>query len=262
MDKVGQASGRTMSHETLKRQILIGSVALIFVTTISAEARADFISAVFDLFDPLPGSVIFVPALGRLVPVLGVPITSFPEFGGADLGNTDSILHRDNAVSDSGPFVTPVEMQAMQFVSTDGSDVFFTLQSTPASVGTLNVTFGPLPNSGTFTGTLMFSLTLRAVLGPGVHIIRCRPGSWSLTLEQCCSAGDCLHFRSQLPAKWHRQLDGLLSDRELYGERTERHIDRLRNSGNTEPGTVILVSSGLAALAFRRRRQRSGSFSP
>ena len=97
------------------------------------------------MFDPLTGSLIFVPTLGRLVPVIGVPIVSFPDFGPAPLGDTNSILRRANTVSDSGPTQTPVQMLAMQLMSTDGSNLFFTLQSCSPSTGVLNVQFGPAP---------------------------------------------------------------------------------------------------------------------
>src|SRR5262245_12593460 len=140
-----------MSQPALGRGGLIAGIVISIVLGFPQTSRADLIDAGFDLFDPQPGSLIFVPALGRLVPVVGVTISSFPDFGPVGLGNTNSILQRFDSVSDSGPSQTPIEMRAMQLMSTDGSNLFFTLQAAVPSLGTMDVTFGPTPGTGTFT---------------------------------------------------------------------------------------------------------------
>jgi hypothetical protein len=163
-----------MSHRALRHAVILACV-LAFSASFSPIARADFIAAGFDLFDPLQGSQIFVPG-GHIVPVVGVPITSFPLlFGNAALGDTNSILERKGCLSDSGlsgsacqlpTLQAPIQMLAMQMMSTDGSNLFFTLQS--LSFGTLNVQFGPAPNSGTFTWAidLFFNVESGSLGGP------------------------------------------------------------------------------------------------
>ena len=64
-----------MSYVAIKRGITTGYFVLALVTVFPSAARGDQIDDGFNLFDPLPGSQIFVPGLG-LLPVVGVPIVS------------------------------------------------------------------------------------------------------------------------------------------------------------------------------------------
>jgi hypothetical protein len=225
---------------------------------LTCEARADVIDAGFDLFDPLSGSQIFVPALGRLVPIIGVTIPSFPAFGTANLGNTNSILHRDNSLSSSGPLTTPVEMQAMQLMSTDGSNLFFTVQAAPPSAGTLSVIFGPSPNSGTFTwdidvffnvatgsfgGPLFTSFDADLTAGPTPWSHVSPPGAVCIPGLNCLLNGT--NATDFFPTG-NFTVNGPNGTSIIFGTAVV-----------PEPATVLLVSTGLIAIVVRRRTKRS-----
>jgi len=151
-----------MSHGVLTRRTVVGCLVLAFVTAFPGLVRAGS-GGGFDLFDPRAGSQIFVPALGRLVSVIGVPIVSFnfPASGNVPIGDTNSILQLLNPVSESGPFLTPVQMVAMQMMSTDGTNLFFTLQTSISSPGMLSGQFDPVLDSGTFNWNIDLFLDAR-----------------------------------------------------------------------------------------------------
>jgi hypothetical protein len=241
-----------------RKNLTIFICVIVFALCFSFPARANLIDAGYNLFDPLQGSTIFVPALGRLVPVVGVPITSFKAFGGADLGDTNSILQRQSPVSDSGPTQTPVQMVAMQLMSTDGSNLFFILQDSPLSIGTLNVQFGPAPNSGTFTwsidvffngeagslgGPVFTSFDLNLTAGPTPWTDVAPPGA------VCIPGINCF-------------LNGIDNTADFFPSGTFTSIGQNGTSiifGTAlvpEPGTAVLLGTALAALGFVLRRKQ------
>ena len=245
-----------MTHEAFRHGSILTCLVLALITTCPRNARADFIDHGYDLFDPMSGSVLFVPALGSLVPILGVPIGSFPVFGSADLGDTNSILFRDITLSDSGPFTTPVEMEAMQLMSTDGSNLFFDLQAAPVSAGTLTATFGPVSHSGTFMWSidLFFDVHTGSFGGPLLTsfdtIVTAGPVPWSNVappLAVCLPGFNCL-------------LNGTDNLNDFFP--TGNFISTGPNGTSfifgtavvTEPGTYVLVATGLAAIAVWRGR--------
>lgn len=245
-----------MSNGTRKTLTILICV-IVSALCFSLPARAHEIDAGFSLFDPLQGSTIFVPALGRLVPVVGVPITSFPAFGSADLGDTDSILQRDSDVSDSGPTETSVQMVAMQLMSTDGSDLFFTLGPT-LSTGTLNVQFGPAQNSGTFTWSIDVFLNAEtgSVGGPVVTSfeldLTTGPTLWTDVAPAgavCITGINCL-------------LNGSDNTSDFFPTSTFSSTGPGGTSiifGNAmvpEPGTAPLLVMALAALGLVLRRKQ------
>jgi hypothetical protein len=190
-----------------------------------------------------------------LVSVIGVPIVSFPGFGDVPLGDTNSILQLQNPVSESGPFLTPVQMVAMQMMSTDGTNLFFTLQTSVSSPGTLSGQFDPVIDLGTFnwdidlfldartggfTGPLFTSFDVDIMAGPS-------PWSHDVPPNAVCIPGiNCL-------------LNGT-SSTDFFP--TEPFTSTAANGTSIifatatavpEPGSITLVIVGLAAMAFRLR---------
>src|SRR5262249_20446560 len=95
--------GEEVSYRSIQRALVAGCLAAVVVASFPLTSRASHeIPAGFDLFDPLVGSRINVPGLG-LIPIVGVPISSFPDFGGHNLGDTDSILQRKSLLTDIPP---------------------------------------------------------------------------------------------------------------------------------------------------------------
>jgi hypothetical protein len=244
-----------MSHGALTRRTVVGCLVLAFVIAFPGLVRAGS-GGGFDLFDPLMGSQIFVPALGRPVFVVGVPIVSFPDFGNVPLGDTNSILQLQNPVSESGPFLTPVQMVAMQMMSTDGSNLFFTLQTGVSSAGTLSGQFDPVSDSGTFnwnidlfleaktgsfTGPLFTSFDVDIIAGPSPWSHVAPPGAVCLPAINCFLNGtNSTDFFPTEPFT-STATDGTSI---IFGTAT----------AVPEPGTITLVIAGLAAMAFRLRR--------
>jgi hypothetical protein len=244
-----------MSHGVLTRRTVVGCLVVAFVTAFPGLVRAGS-GGGFDLFDPRAGSQIFVPSLGRLVSVIGVPIVSFPDFGNVSLGDTNSILQLQNPVSQSGPFLTPVQMVAMQMMSTDGSNLFFTLQTSASSLGTLSGQFDPVLDLGTFNWNIDLFLDAKvgSFAGPlftsfDVDIIT-GPSPWNHVAPPnavCLPGINCL-------------LNGTNStDFFPIGTFTSTATDGTSILFATatavpEPGTITFVIIGLAAMAFRLRK--------
>jgi hypothetical protein len=233
-----------MSYGVPAQRILLGYLVLAFVTAFPCTVSG----AGFDFFDPLPGSLIFVPSLGRVVSVVGVPIGNFEPIGNFGLGDTNSILSREENPPFSGSFQTPVQMLAMQMMSTDGSNLFFTLQTLALSVGTLDGQFDPGSNSGTFNWdiNLVFDARTGSLAGPVFTSFdvdtMAGPSPWSHLLPPgaiCIPGFNCL-------------LNGTNSN-DFFP--TEDFTATGSNGtsiifGNAmavpEPGTALLVSIGLA----------------
>lgn len=106
----------------------------------------------FDLFDPLPGTQIFLDGFG-LIPFVGVPLGSF-DFGSGSVptGNTDTVMFRNEEINDlTGKLTTTVDLLAMQLVTDGEFDLgkgldryYLTVSSAPASTGTMEFMFaGP-----------------------------------------------------------------------------------------------------------------------
>jgi hypothetical protein len=205
------------------------------------------------MYDPLPGSQIFVPSLGRLVSVIGVPIGNFPGLGNVGLGDTNSILFLQNEVPFSGSFQTPVQMIAMQMMSTDGSNLFFTLQTLAPSVGTLAGQFDQASNSGTFnwdidlflnattgsfTGPLFTSFDVDTVAGPSPWSHVPPPGALCLPRINCLLSGTNSNDFFPTGAFTATALNGTSI---IFGPALAA----------PEPSTVFLLSVGLAAMAVR-----------
>ena len=245
-----------MSHGVLTRRTVVGCLVLAFVTAFPGLVRAGS-GGGFDLFDPRAGSQIFVPALGRLVSVIGVPIVSFnfPASGNVPIGDTNSILFLENGPF-AGSFQTPVQMIAMQMMSTDGSNLFFTLQTLASSVGTLDAQFNPLSNSGTFNWDidLFFDAKTGSFAGPlftsfDVDTLA-GPSPWSHVLPPgaiCIPGVNCL-LNGTNSTDFFPTEDFIASGPHgtsiIFGNATAA----------PEPGTALLVSVGLAAMAVRLRR--------
>jgi hypothetical protein len=135
---------------------------------------SDIVIRGFDLFDPLPGTVVFLDGLG-LVPFIGSPLGSF-DFGAGPIptGTTDTIIERlDDAMA---PMDTvPIAIRAMQLVTAAPIDIgfglnlyFLTLDPLMPSTGTMTFTdfsgsHGPPPPShGTFNyGPITWNFVVR-----------------------------------------------------------------------------------------------------
>lgn len=152
---------------------LRAAVIALPLLLLAPAARADWIVAEgWDLLETAPGTFFeFDDGSGPVnIPFDGLPIEQFG-FGGSigvqDVGTADTIVERLAAADSGGVPGTapiPIQMVELQLVSTDGSNLFITLQSNrdpgagdpvpgPASTGTMAITFTS-ETEGTFDSTL------------------------------------------------------------------------------------------------------------
>jgi hypothetical protein len=133
------------------------SVGLFTVLLLAAVPRPlhaeDIILPGFDLFDPLPGTQIFLDGFG-LIPFVGLPLGSF-DFGSGSVptGNTDTIFRRNAVIDDTtgnpNDLITSVDLLAMQMVTDGEFDLgagldkyYLTVSGGPPSTGTMQFAFG------------------------------------------------------------------------------------------------------------------------
>jgi hypothetical protein len=97
----------------------------------------------FDLFDPLPGSQVFLPGHG-LFPFVGVPLDTFDfGFGPVATGTTDTVIQRLEIAVGPGTVLIDVQLRAMQMVSAGpidlgaGLDLHYLSLQAAASLGTM-----------------------------------------------------------------------------------------------------------------------------
>jgi hypothetical protein len=164
-----------MSVHWLRRRLGVGVLALAAVAGSPRAALAsDIVIRGFDLFDPLPGTSVFLPGFG-LVPFIGVPLGTF-DFGSGSVptGTTDTIIERiedANAPSET----IDVVIRAMLMVTVAPIDLGFgpslhylTLDALLPSTGFM--TFldftgshaAPPPSHGTFSyGPITWNFDIR-----------------------------------------------------------------------------------------------------
>jgi hypothetical protein len=147
---------RSLAH------VLVGCLLLtaLSLSAPPAAAASDIIAPGWDLLDPLPGTMVFLPGFG-LVPFVGVPLGEFdfgPGLGLRPTGRADTIIHRP-VPAPSGSTIG-VELVAMQMVSVAPFDIGFGL----------DLLYVTLQAGAPFTGTMTFSdFAAGPHLPPGPH---------------------------------------------------------------------------------------------
>ena len=258
-----------------RRQRRVGVAVLLLVLggSLPRAAHAAIMLPGFDLMDPLPGTLVFLPGPG-LVPFVGVPLGTF-DFGGGPVatGTADTIFHRPIAGAPSSSI--PVELLAMQMVSAVPIDLGFgsalhylTLQAGPPSGGTMTFDDFSLGNHGppppphgfvTYDVDWFFDVHMGALGGPVVFsstkTLATGPLPWS-------------HF---LPGAFH--IPGV--NFELCGPGdgscdffvlgtfafTAPDGTSIVTKTAPEPTAGVLVLAGLAAV-YARMRRRSAVVGP
>jgi PEP-CTERM motif len=253
----------------------IGVLTCAMLVASPRNARAsDILFPGFDLFDPITGTEVFL--ISDLYPFVGDPLGSF-DFGAGPVptGNADTIIERLTSAMGPGSVSIPVQLRAMQLVSTTPIDIGFgldfhylTLQAA-ASLGTMVWTedpgfHGPPPPPHGVANYLvlnwLFDVRLGSLGGPVVFsdlkTLSSDPTPWS-------------HFPppgAVLIPGVNSFLNGTSPDNDFFFLETfslnaadGTHI-LTQTATIPEPATLSLCGIALAGLAVRCRRLRRGRY--
>lgn len=165
---------RTFIAAVFSRSVVIVTGVLLTLVPLIGKAQLNRVDPGYDLLRTISASY----TVGSLVlPIVGVPIGVFdfgPPFGMQFVNGADTIVKRLDRVD--GPFgTTRLEMVALQLKTaaptTFGgllplADYYFTLSTTPLSLGLMDISFSEPPanalQKGTFTSILEVNFDIHA----------------------------------------------------------------------------------------------------
>lgn len=267
-----------MRYKLIRRSVILGILTAVFTVVFPSVSQADpLVLRGFDLFTTDRGGTRIdlrgITRFSGIQPFIGVPLGSLNlGTGQVDTLGADMIVQRLGDASPGSPTI-PVQVVALQLVSLDpfnlgaGTDFhFLTLQSArggPASTGSMTITFGPEGSPhGTFDSTLnyFFDIRVGSLTGPivfsGMTTLIATGVPWS-------------HFpppNAVLIPGVNFSLNGQnqLNDFFALGLVRSVHPDPFSGSMHSfntavpEPGTIGLLTAGIAGLVARvyKRRKR------